>query len=181
MLSSVLALVTLFGGALAVEYTCEDKAVLSTSFVGQNSDVKAETFSCSNSLSEFSALSAASTADDPTDVCGASCTTNCFTPSGGGPNPNDCQIIVDALLYDSQNIGALFTIAANTSGVAMTYATCETFIIDQASYDLTYCRDDWSNVVEYVAFNCQSTQNAHGGNCVATDERWFIQVQTATT
>ena len=31
--------------------------------------------------------------------------TNCFTPSGGGPDPNECTIIADALLYDSQNIG----------------------------------------------------------------------------
>ncbi|KAI5981202.1 hypothetical protein EDD15DRAFT_2336753 [Pisolithus albus] len=32
-----------------------------------------------------------------------------------------------------------------------------------------------SSVVEYVAFNCQSQQNAHGGNCVASDQSWFIQ------
>lgn len=32
-------------------------------------------------------------------------TTNCFTPSGGGPDPNECHVIADALLYDSQNVG----------------------------------------------------------------------------
>ncbi len=31
--------------------------------------------------------------------------TNCFTPSGGGPNPNDCTVIADALLFESQNKG----------------------------------------------------------------------------
>jgi hypothetical protein len=31
--------------------------------------------------------------------------TNCFSPSGGGPDPNECNVIADALLYDSQNIG----------------------------------------------------------------------------
>ena len=29
-------------------------------------------------------------------------TTNCFIPSGGGPNPNDCHVIVDALLFEAQ-------------------------------------------------------------------------------
>ncbi|KAH7923367.1 hypothetical protein BV22DRAFT_1130694 [Leucogyrophana mollusca] len=166
------------GSSLAAEYTCENKQVVSTSYIGENNNVKAETLSCSNTLPGFAPLAA--TSDDPSNVCGANCTTNCFYPSGGGPDPNDCQVIADALLYDSQNVGPLFNITANTSGVAMTYASCETFIIDQASYNLTYCRSDWSSVLEYVAFNCQATQNAHGGNCVATDQRWFIQVQSST-
>ena len=32
-------------------------------------------------------------------------TTTCFTPSGGGPDPNECHVIADALRFDSQNIG----------------------------------------------------------------------------
>ena len=32
--------------------------------------------------------------------------TFCFTPAGGGPDPNECHVITDALLYDSQNVGA---------------------------------------------------------------------------
>lgn len=32
-------------------------------------------------------------------------TTNCFPGAGGGPDPNDCHVIADALRYDSQNIG----------------------------------------------------------------------------
>jgi len=161
------------------DFTCEDQQVISTSYVGQAQNVKSQVVSCSNSLNTQTGL--VSEADsDPSDVCGATCTTNCFNPAGGGPDPNDCQVIADALLYDSQNVGALFTIPANTSGIVMQYQSCETFFIDQASYNLTYCRTDWSSVIEYVAFNCQATQNAHGGNCVASDQRWFIQVQTAT-
>lgn len=30
-------------------------------------------------------------------------TTDCFTPSGGGPDPNDCHIIADALRFDGQD------------------------------------------------------------------------------
>lgn len=33
--------------------------------------------------------------------------TSCFTPSGGGPDPNDCKIISDALRYESQNTGKI--------------------------------------------------------------------------
>jgi hypothetical protein len=29
--------------------------------------------------------------------------------------------------------------------------------------------------LDNVALNCQATQNAHGGNCVATDQTYFIQ------
>ena len=32
-----------------------------------------------------------------------------------------------------------------------------------------------ADVIDWVAPHCQSTQNAHGGNCVASDQRWFIQ------
>lgn len=161
--------------AVAVEassFTCKNKAVISSSFIGQNSDVQVDTVTCSNVVSKRD-LEARQT-----NVCAATCTTNCFTPSGGGPNPNDCQVISDALLYDSQNIGALFNIASGTT-IYMQYSTCQTFFVNQASYNETYCRTNWANVVEYVAFNCQSTQNAHGGNCVPPDQTWFVQVQTA--
>ncbi|EIW76546.1 hypothetical protein CONPUDRAFT_76192 [Coniophora puteana RWD-64-598 SS2] len=159
-----------------VEFVCEDLQVLSTSYIGDASQVKAQTVHCAN-LERRSNLVKSKRAA-PTNVCGAACTTNCFTPSGGGPNPNDCQVIADALLYDSQNTGNLFNITIGTP-VYMQYATCETFFVNQASVNQTYCRDDWSTVTEYVADNCQSTQNAHGGNCVADDGSWFIQIQAS--
>ncbi|EGO19772.1 hypothetical protein SERLADRAFT_400865 [Serpula lacrymans var. lacrymans S7.9] len=138
-------------------------------------DVKSSFVSCSNSLVPSPQLAS----NASTNVCGANCTTNCFTPSGGGPDPNDCQVISNALLYETNNSVPTFNATLNTTGVYMQYQTCETFFLNQATTNLTYCNQDWAQVVEYVAFNCQATQNAHGGNCVADDQRWFIQVQTA--
>jgi hypothetical protein len=93
---------------------------MSTSFIGQNSDVRVDTLACSNIFKKRD-LGARQT-----NVCADTCalcsmllssglfqadftttqgTTNCFAPSGGGPNPYDCQVISDAILYDSQNVG----------------------------------------------------------------------------
>jgi len=159
-------------------FACENKQVLSTSYIGK---VKVESLSCSNALSAAPPPAAApQPADNGTDVCGAQCATNCFYPSGGGPNPYDCQVIADSLNYSNSTDGQQFNLTGNGSAIAMTYSTCETFIVDQAQTNLTYCRDDWASLTNYLAFNCQSTQNAHGGNCVANDGRWFVQVQNST-
>ncbi|KAF9228159.1 hypothetical protein BS17DRAFT_773168 [Gyrodon lividus] len=159
--------------ATASSFTCADKQVLSTIYLGANKDVKAEVLSCTSTLAGRDLIS-----KRQTDICGAACTTNCFYPAGGGPDPNDCQVIADALLYDSENVGPLFNITTGNS-IFMQYASCESFFVNQVSYNLTYCRSDWSSVIEYLAFNCQSQQNAHGGNCVANDQSWFSQVQTS--
>ena len=104
-------------------------------------------------------------------------------------------MITDALLYAAQNTGAyscfparrpdadgfvpgaLFTMdpANNTTVVTMTYKSCESFIVDQTGAALQYCRSDWASILDNLAFNCQSTQNAHGGLSVATNQDWFIQ------
>ncbi|KDR73216.1 hypothetical protein GALMADRAFT_724973 [Galerina marginata CBS 339.88] len=111
-------------------------------------------------------------------VCGATCTTHCFTPSGGGPDPNECHVIADALRFDSQNIAPVFQIGNGTSNiVSLTFSSCTSFFLNQASTPLNYCRTDFANVIDFVAPNCQATQNAHGGLCLADDGRWFIQVQ----
>jgi len=156
-------------------FVCKDEKVLSSYFAGKDNQVEAQVLSCSNTAE---LVSRGITQKRQTNVCGNTCTTNCFYPAGGGPNPNDCQMIANALLYDSQNIGALFNITVGTP-IFMQYSSCETFFVNQATYNETYCRSDWASVIEYVAFNCQSQQNAHGGNCVASDQTWFIQVQTA--
>ncbi|KAI0064874.1 hypothetical protein BV25DRAFT_1822634 [Artomyces pyxidatus] len=63
----------------------------------------------------------------------------------------------------------------------MQYKSCKTFITKQVDYDLEYCRTDWSSLVNYVAFYCQAgPQDAHGGNCVAADQRWFVQIQSSS-
>ncbi|KIK64067.1 hypothetical protein GYMLUDRAFT_429931 [Collybiopsis luxurians FD-317 M1] len=115
----------------------------------------------------------------PVDVCGARCNTDCFTPSGGGPDPNDCAVIADAMKYYSQSANNTFVISPGlNSRLVLSYNTCQTFYVNQSPGQQSYCFDDWAAIVNWVAPNCQSTENAHGGNCVAEDQQWFIQVQT---
>ncbi|KAI0809002.1 hypothetical protein BC629DRAFT_1590103 [Irpex lacteus] len=156
---------------------CKGQKTIST-YIGKDKNVHAEVVQCDGIplSSDVGILPRQNN-----NVCGAQCNTNCFNPSGGGPDPNECHVIADALLYDSQNIGALFDMnpAQNTSMITMQYRSCKTFILNQTNGTLTYCRTDWSAVLDWVALNCQSQQNAHGGNCVAADQRWFIQVQSA--
>ncbi|KAF5346410.1 hypothetical protein D9758_012760 [Tetrapyrgos nigripes] len=158
---------------------CAGQATVTESFIGKNKDVKLEEISCASGLSAR-ALEGRQT--NTSNVCGANCVTNCFTPSGGGPDPNECHIIADALRFESQNTSALFQIAngvrtAGANVVTLTFRSCESFFVNQDLQPLVYCRTDFADVIDFVAPNCQATQNAHGGNCVATDQRWFIQVQ----
>jgi hypothetical protein len=114
------------------------------------------------------------------NVCGALCATNCFAPAGGGPDPNECHVIADALRFDSQQPGGPFVTIPNgatpSNSVVFKYNSCQTFFLNQASTPLTYCLTDWAALIDLVAPNCQATQNAHGGNCVANDQSWFVQV-----
>jgi len=162
-----------------LQSVCSSPKVASETYIGKDKNVKVETIQCAEPPRVSSRDAGDSLVEKrQTNVCGATCTTNCFTPSGGGPNPNDCHVITEALIFDSQNDGDLFTMnpANNTAVITMTFSSCATFIVDQAGIPLTYCRSDWASVLDFVAFNCQSTQNAHGGNCVATSQEWFIQV-----
>ncbi|CAL1706429.1 unnamed protein product [Somion occarium] len=154
---------------------CESPTVVSQTYIGKDKNVKIEGIHCANDVSALFDLEKRQT--PPVNVCGAQCNTNCFIPSGGGPDPNECHVISDALLYDSQNIGAIFTIPANANVITMQFRSCLSFFVNQAGIDEQYCRTDWAAVLDWVAFNCQAQQNAHGGNCVAADQRWFIQVQ----
>ncbi|PPQ96087.1 hypothetical protein CVT26_004719 [Gymnopilus dilepis] len=167
--------------------------VLSESYIGKDKNVKMTSLSCTiKGDSKRDTLVKRQT--PPLDVCGANCDTNCFLPAGGGPDPNECHVIADALRYDSQNVGverlhllkilgALFTIPSGpgnnvtTNPVVMQYSSCKTFFVNQDVQALEYCRTDWAALIDWVAPNCQATQNAHGGNCVAVDQRWFVQVQ----
>ncbi|KAF8884148.1 hypothetical protein BD779DRAFT_1674230 [Infundibulicybe gibba] len=162
--------------AASLAATCEGSVVTSETFIGKDKNVKMETFSCSGTNKRSVNVNLDARQTTPTNVCEISCATNCFLPAGGGPNPFDCQVITDALLFDSENVGAIFTIALGNT-VALTYNSCETFFVNQDLGPLAYCRTDWATVVNSVAFNCQATQNAHGGDCIAADQRWFIQVQ----
>ncbi|TDL22431.1 hypothetical protein BD410DRAFT_803572 [Rickenella mellea] len=173
---------SVFRGEAAISDVCEGSKVINQTYIGKDNNVLVEKLSCGDkdlraAFSGSTGLSSRQT--DPNNVCGAQCNTNCFTPSGGGPNPNDCHVIADALLFDSQNVGAIFQIgpAVNSSVITMSFRSCKTFMVDQTPNTLSYCRTDWSALVDFIAFNCQSTQNAHGGNCVAADQRWFVQIR----
>ncbi|KAF8148079.1 hypothetical protein B0H34DRAFT_274601 [Crassisporium funariophilum] len=181
----------------ASETLCKgDEVVTSTSYIGAAKNVKLETISCT--LNEAAAIEdgALLEARQASNVCGAACrifcfsdtfepltstyegTTNCFLPAGGGPDPSDCHVIADALKFESQNTGNIFAVGINANNtVSLSFSSCKTFFLNQAAGELDYCRTDWSAVVDFVAPNCQAAQNAHGGNCVANDGRWFIQVQ----
>ncbi|KAK7054982.1 hypothetical protein VNI00_003445 [Paramarasmius palmivorus] len=164
----------LFGSLSAVGSVCPGQESLGETTIGPNNEVKVEFATCPNATPE--ALAARQIVP-PVNVCGATCNTNCFTPAGGGPDPNDCHVIADALRFASQNTGPLFVVANGANNtVVMTYRTCQSFFVNQAtSVSLEYCRTDWAAVLDWVAPNCQATQNAHGGNCIAADQRWFIQ------
>ncbi|KAI0069302.1 hypothetical protein BV25DRAFT_1910987 [Artomyces pyxidatus] len=183
---SLLAIALPLIGSTHAALQCDNKKTISHTLAGPNKDVSVNYVHCSNiirpELEPIALRNGLTTRQSvPVDVCGATCATNCFPGAGGGPDPNDCAVIADALLYDSENIGPLVTLdpATNTSAITMTYNSCETFILNQVDYALQYCRNDWATLVDYIADNCQATQSAHGGNCVATDQRWFVQVQTS--
>ncbi|KAJ7589147.1 hypothetical protein C8J56DRAFT_30803 [Mycena floridula] len=158
------------------EAICPGQKVESEWFIGEEKTVKAQSVSCPPE--SFQVVKRSSLEARDTNVCGAPCTTHCFTPSGGGPDPNDCHIIADALRFDSQNIGPIFAVANGTNNVlSLTFATCTTFFVNQApTSTLDYCRTDFAAVADFVAPNCQATQNAHGGLCLANDQQWFVQV-----
>jgi len=179
--SFVLAALSLSGFVAATpvapESICKGNQVITaTQYIGAEKNVKMDYITCDSVNQSDGALLQSRQA--AANVCGANCTTDCFNPSGGGPDPNDCHVIADALRFDSQNIAPVFQIGTGTSNiVSLTFSSCTSFFLNQASTPLDYCRTDFASVVDFVAPNCQATQNAHGGLCVANDGRWFVQVQ----
>ncbi|THH27893.1 hypothetical protein EUX98_g6295 [Antrodiella citrinella] len=150
---------------------CKSPVVAEQSYIG---NVQLSAIQCANFLPSFSKRQTTPVSN----VCGAQCDTHCFNPAGGGPDPNDCNVIADALRYDSQDISEEFNVSTTNALFVLQYHSCESFFVNQAgSTDLTYCRSDWAAVIDFVAFNCQATQNAHGGLCVAASQEWFIQIQ----
>ncbi|KDR73229.1 hypothetical protein GALMADRAFT_725422 [Galerina marginata CBS 339.88] len=175
-----------FALPFADESICPGEAeIISETYIGKDHNVKMTTLSCSEKiqpriLGTLVGRQGTTPPPPPLNVCGAKCNTNCFLPAGGGPDPNDCHVIADALRYDSQNVGAIFAIPngnSTTNPVVMQFSSCKTFFVNQDLGPLAYCRTDWAALIDFVAPNCQATQNAHGGNCVAADQRWFVQVQ----
>jgi hypothetical protein len=72
-------------------------------------------------------------------------------PSGGGPDPNECHVITDALKYDSQNVGALFQIPNGVNNtIVMTFGSCTSFIVNQNLAPIVYCRTNWVRTHDFV-------------------------------
>lgn len=111
--------------------TCANEQVAYETFIGKDHNVKVSYSKCDEDAS-----TAALAKRQSSNVCGAACkytlytyandllirslaisgNTFCFTPAGG-PSASDCNVIADALLYDSQNVGVLFNVSA--TGVRM--------------------------------------------------------------
>ncbi|EAU86049.2 hypothetical protein CC1G_07128 [Coprinopsis cinerea okayama7 len=177
MFSAILSLAVL-SCTQAVSVISPDSAALKhvSTHIGQNKEVSVDYYIPSSIRQEEAPVWRRQV--NETNVCGANCTTHCFTPSGGAPvpSPAECNVIADALRYESENTGALFRVATATN-VTMTYRSCKTFFINQDFGGLVYCRTDWAALVDWLATSCQPAQNAHGGLCVANDQRWYVQVQ----
>ncbi|KZS97295.1 hypothetical protein SISNIDRAFT_493458 [Sistotremastrum niveocremeum HHB9708] len=108
------------------------------------------------------------------DLCGAPCTTYCIGGSGG-PNPNDCSVIAT----DYHNDGE-FTLTANNY-LIWTYGSCEISMYANGQ-DIVYCWDynNLAGVINYVAWNCQSQENAKGGTCqfYGNTDISYVKVET---
>lgn len=95
---------------------CPGQVIVSETFIGADNNVKLAEVYCPENVAARSL-----SARQAVDVCGDTCrffvplfgvqfsdcpvgNTSCFTPSGGGPNPNDCTVIADAMLFYSQNV-----------------------------------------------------------------------------
>ncbi|RPD56322.1 hypothetical protein L226DRAFT_525602 [Lentinus tigrinus ALCF2SS1-7] len=175
---------SLIGSAPLTE--CQSETVAYSGFIGKDNNVQVTASHC-NDAPRFTAngkmILDKRQSSNTTNVCGAQCNTFCFSGAGGGPNEDDCRIVADALLYDSQNEGPLFNITASgtaTDKITMQYGSCLTYFLNQASGNLTYCRSDWSSLVTWLAGDCNAANGAHGGLCVANDQRWYIQVQNTS-
>lgn len=102
--------------------------------------------------------------------CGAPCTSSCY-PGTNGPDPNDCQHIVNSLYAQSPQ---LFTLSTNNY-LLLTYQTCGIGFQNQiagssigCSQTIIYDYTDVAQISNYLAWNCQGAQNARGGACTAT-------------
>ncbi|PPQ69945.1 hypothetical protein CVT25_001989, partial [Psilocybe cyanescens] len=154
-----------------------NQVVTSTQYIGADKNVKLDIITCEGIAdSETVENGALLQPRQAVSVCGAPCTTFCHTPAGGGPDPNECHVIADALRFESQSIAPVFEIDTGSNNVvSLTFSSCTSFFLNQATTALNYCRTDFASLIDFLAPNCQATQNAHGGLCVANDGRWFVQ------
>ncbi|KAJ7674070.1 hypothetical protein DFH06DRAFT_1467410 [Mycena polygramma] len=173
LLSAALLLSSVsLASVIPVAEVCEGQVTLAETYIGQDKNVLVQQSTCPTFGSKVKTLESRQL-----DVCGNTCATSCFTPSGGGPNTTDCHVIADALRFNSQNTGPLFTIGTGTNNtVVVKYSTCLSFFVNQDASPLEYCDTEWAKLIDFIGPNCAAAQNAHGGLCVATNQQWFVQV-----
>ncbi|KAF5326737.1 hypothetical protein D9619_004689 [Psilocybe cf. subviscida] len=150
-----------------------NKIITSTQFIGKDKNVKMEQITC-DALNSSQVIDNGSVlqARQAQLVCGTSCTTHCFpSPSSdGSPGVDDCHVIAEALRFDSENVSPMFTVAnGGNNMLSLTFDSCTSFFLNQATTPLTYCRDDFASLIDFIAPTCQASQNAHGGLCVEND------------
>ncbi|KAI0716115.1 hypothetical protein C8T65DRAFT_572330 [Cerioporus squamosus] len=160
---------------------CAQETVVASGFIGKDSNVKFQATHCADTprvSANGDILSLDKRQASGSNVCGAQCNTFCFSGAGGGPNESDCQVVANALLFDSQNDGPLFNATAfgtPTDKITAQFGSCLTYFLNQDASTLTYCRNDWSSLVTWLSGDCNAAHGAHGGLCVASDQRWYVQ------
>ncbi|KAI0736007.1 hypothetical protein C8Q76DRAFT_611761 [Earliella scabrosa] len=183
---SVFAVVATFLGitsaasvSLVPQPECTNERIAYTTYIGKNKDVEVQVSHCDGeTVVDAHGQATSLTKRQSSNICGAPCNTFCWSPAAGGPSISDCSIISAALLYESQNTGVLFNVTpfnTSTSKITMKYNTCLTYFLNQDFNTLTYCRTEWSKLVDWLASNCSASNGAHGGLCVASDQRWYVQ------
>jgi len=102
--------------------------------------------------------------------CGAPCSSSCYQGTGG-PDPNDCQHIANALFAQSPQLFVLYPF----NFVLLSYNSCGTGIQNQiaaasisgCSQTMIYDYTDWAGIAQYLAWTCQAFVGANGGKCTA--------------
>ena len=96
---------------------CHGRKILKQTYIGEFNNVLASYYTCSGTCSDTRPATTftSPTLKTTTNECDAPCTTTCFTPAGGGPDPHDCTVIADALLFEGQNKGPDFNIVSHIS------------------------------------------------------------------
>lgn len=102
--------------------------------------------------------------------CGAPCSSSCY-PGSNGPDPNDCQFIINGLLAQSPQ---LFTLSQNKY-LLLSHGTCGVGFQNQIAapsvgscpQTILYDYQDVATIANYLAWNCQGAQGARGGACRA--------------
>ncbi|EEB91308.1 hypothetical protein MPER_10349 [Moniliophthora perniciosa FA553] len=152
-------------------------------YIGEKSQVLVEEKNCGgtvNPLVESKMVDSgkSKTKGNSVNVCGAECDTVCYKKNKPAYYlPSDCQVIYNAIWYESQrNVeGQHFNITTDHS-VSMSYATCKvSFVNNEKDTALEYCRNDWGAVIKYIA---TSGTCPYGGKCVAKDKngpQWAIR------